>query len=197
MTSGLQTRAVGSEAPPASHGSLSHYVLYVILCISSEHAEGVLTMSIRAAENVLAQHWNGQLPVDPEAIAKGLGVRLCPEFEMEASGEFRFGDDGTPEICYRIGEAPVRSRFTIAHEIGHFVLDHGPRFRDGVENFNMATRNWRERAANTFAANLLMPKAAVDAAVEKLGITDIVRLARAFDVSQVAMKYRLQNLGWL
>lgn len=154
-------------------------------------------MSIRAAENLLAHHWDGKLPVDPQKIAAAVGLRVVEQFGMEASGKFQLGNDGQPQILFNRDEAPVRYRFTIAHELGHWALNHGPRFRDGLEEFNAATRDWREREANSFAANLLMPKAAVDAAVGKLGLTDIARLARAFNVSQVAMKYRLQNLGWL
>ncbi len=155
-------------------------------------------MSAREAERILARHWDGKnLPIQPVAIAKAMGVNVAARSSGHESGRFQYQDDGRPEIWFEPSEPRVRQRFTIAHELGHFVLNHGPQFRDGVQNFNLAARDWREREANAFAANLLMPRQAVDVAIADLGFTDIERLAQAFDVSQVAMKYRLQDLGWL
>lgn len=53
-----------------------------------------------------------------------------------------------------------------------------------------------EVEANRFAAELLMPEAAVRHYVQH-GIISISELARTFAVSEVAMKYRLKNLGIL
>jgi Zn-dependent peptidase ImmA (M78 family) len=50
-----------------------------------------------------------------------------------------------------------------------------------------------ERFANSFAANLLMPKVAVEALYEK--DTPAFRLAKRFGVSPEAMQYRIENLG--
>ncbi len=42
-----------------------------------------------------------------------------------------------------------------------------------------------------------MPETAVSYFIEKRGINDLQELAHHFQVSTVAMKYRLVNLGWL
>jgi Zn-dependent peptidase ImmA (M78 family) len=55
----------------------------------------------------------------------------------------------------------------------------------------------RERDANTFAAELLMPKEVLDWLVFRENITDTQELARILNVSGAAMQYRLQNLGLL
>ncbi|HEY0871735.1 MAG TPA: ImmA/IrrE family metallo-endopeptidase, partial [Acidothermaceae bacterium] len=53
--------------------------------------------------------------------------------------------------------------------------------------------NWRnERAANDFAANLLMPAAVVRTEFTKTA--DVNELADLFDVSPAAMGFRLTNL---
>lgn len=103
-------------------------------------------------------------------------------------------------IRYSTTESPVRQRFTIAHEIGHFALGHlnsaGKMFRDTPENFSNGAAP-EERQANAFAAQLLMPEKVVKFAVNERGFNTLKSLANVFDVSEVAMKYRLVNLGLL
>jgi Zn-dependent peptidase ImmA (M78 family) len=101
-------------------------------------------------------------------------------------------------------QAVVRQRFTIAHELGHALLEE----KDGVHvdgRFNFRdTRSSLaidpdEMAANQFAAELLMPESEVFELVgEGIDVTDdgeLRTLARRFGVSQQAMAYRLVNLG--
>ena len=54
----------------------------------------------------------------------------------------------------------------------------------------------RERQANRFAAELLMPEVLVEQEVASRG-ADPVRLACQFAVSDLAMGFRLVNLGYL
>jgi Zn-dependent peptidase ImmA (M78 family) len=109
-------------------------------------------------------------------------------------------------------ESPLRQRFTVAHELGHFVLGHRQRlyvnstisvnFRDSSSG--LATKR-EEVEANQFAAALLMPDDLVDAKVNELLGQDsalgdeelAIRLARNFQVSSLAMQYRLVNLGYV
>ena len=98
-----------------------------------------------------------------------------------------------------------RRRFSIAHEIGHFVLHRGDtyvdkgyrvHFRD-LESGSATKRE--EMAANAFAAELLMPaewvKRAFDEQPFDLSDDDgLERLAKEFRVSVQAMAYRLINL---
>lgn len=154
-------------------------------------------MPVASARFLLANYWNGQLPVDPEAIARACGVRVDPKFGLDgASGMFEFTGD-VPVISYSVIESKVRQRFTIAHELGHWALSHGRSFRDEPSNFSTTSYSPKERAANQFAAELLMPADAVNVAISQQRISDIGQLARMFNVSQIAMTYRLQNLGWL
>ena len=85
-----------------------------------------------------------------------------------------------------------RRRFTIAHEIGHFVLHPGRcrAERDGLANAAMLAE---EREADAFAAELLMPEHLVWQAVREQG-ADVQRLADRFQVSSRAMQVRLRRL---
>jgi hypothetical protein len=103
------------------------------------------------------------------------------------------------EIWVRRDEPALRRRFTVAHEIGHHLLHS-----DGaavlcrpsdVETAEGDVRT-REREANRFAAELLMPESLVREAADRDG-PDPIALSGPFGVSDVAMGYRLVTLGYL
>jgi len=86
-----------------------------------------------------------------------------------------------------------RRRFTIAHEIGHFVL-HPERCRPERGGAVNEAGRMQEREADAFAAELLMPEYLVREAVRQQGLDD-ARLADRFEVSRKAMQTRLRYLG--
>lgn len=152
------------------------------------------------SDDVLAAHWDGSVPVRPVALAARLGVRVFKRSNMLESGYVYIDDDGQPRIVYNADEAEVRQRFTIAHELGHYALGHlssgKTMWRDTKDSFSSAAYNPSEVEANRFAARLLMPADAIKVAVAD-GNRTIAGLADLFRVSQVAMKFRLKNLGML
>jgi IrrE N-terminal-like domain len=101
---------------------------------------------------------------------------------------------------------PRRRRFTIAHEVGHWVLH-----RDDIADL-VVTRTIgyvpsdaakaktpeeiREREANRFAAELLMPEDRVHAAVDRDG-ADVLVQAERFQVSALSMAWRLFTYGYI
>lgn len=158
---------------------------------------GVNRAPVAMAREVLSEYWNGKLPVNPGEIARNMGIHLVPmnNFGYPYSGHYRGMVDGVPLIEYNNTESPERRRFTVAHEIGHHVLEHGPRPRgDLPANFRAGTQDPRERAANQFAAELLMPAEALRTLVTSGKFRTVDELAAAFAVSKIAMGYRLTNL---
>lgn len=151
------------------------------------------------AKQLLERHWNGRLPVDPKAIAEKAGARVIVDSSLAAQGLSGMFDieDGIPTIRYNPNEPRSRQRFTIGHEIGHFMLNHGRAYRDPVANFSAGSFNPVEAAANRFAACLLMPADAIEDAIKESSDLTVSGLAETFGVSELAMKYRLINLGWL
>jgi len=152
---------------------------------------------MEAAINVLEKLWSERkLPVKPEIIAERMGVDVLHAVDMgNVSGEYS-RDETSCKIRINANEPDVRQRFTLAHELGHHCLRHGSAFRDTSESFRAYQYNHRETEANKFAAEILMPKSAVDQYVLD-GMTDISDLSSVFEVSEAAMKYRLKNLGWI
>lgn len=152
-----------------------------------------------AARELLSRHWEGQLPIDPVQIATVAGVSVYGrggwgDMDYPYSGYYRIFN-GQPSIEYNVSEPPVRQRFTVAHELGHFALGHQDAPRD-AGNFQ-SSGDVRERQANRFAAELLMPTSLVSQYYQNGLANSVDALANIFGVSKDAMGYRLINLGLL
>jgi hypothetical protein len=150
----------------------------------------------RQASRLLDSAGVAHEPVSLRDVVSALNLELvqktCEPFSCEAALE-PMGD--TRAIVLNGAGDERRRRFTIAHEIGHFVLHPGrlrPE-RDGLVNEAMRLE---EREADTFAAELLMPEHLVRQAVAEQG-ADPALLADRFQVSARAMEIRLQRLGVL
>lgn len=155
------------------------------------------TYRIPVAIEVLAHRLN--LAVHSEALGDNVAGMLVIE-----------GDRGA--IGYNSTHALVRQRFTIAHEISHYLLHmkkkqksqlfidrHLTFQRDGYSSGGV---DHEEVEANQLGAALLMPRPLVQQEVKKndLDLDDeeaITFLAKRFHVSTAAMSNRLSNLGLL
>lgn len=144
--------------------------------------------------------------VDVKKLAKAIGIELIEEdFKNDVSGLFVISND-KQIISYNKNEPKTRQRFTIAHEIGHFILHskEQPIFIDKTPKVmfrNTASTTGevlKEREANAFAASLLMPMELVISEVKNVpeGSDAIVYLAEKFNVSEQAMSFRLSNMGY-
>lgn len=100
-------------------------------------------------------------------------------------------------ILYKQHATPERSRFTVAHELGHFILHREMQSRFECDNGGVTSGQFDgrniEREANDFASNLLMP---LDVLRQLLGDQRKVTLhllsdiARTFQVSFEALCLR-------
>lgn len=91
----------------------------------------------------------------------------------------------------------MRQRFTIAHELGHFVYhkDDENVFVD-TTFFRGLTSDNLEYTANKFASELLMPEEQVRQLIEKDNVRSVADLAAKFGVSSAAMLYRVKELNY-
>ena len=84
-----------------------------------------------------------------------------------------------------------RTRFTIAHELGHYFIDnHRNIMEQGISlshkaDYTNSSKNPIELQANHFATNLLLPKQRVLKAVSNFdpGLNSIIRTKKLFDTS--------------
>jgi Zn-dependent peptidase ImmA (M78 family)/transcriptional regulator with XRE-family HTH domain len=110
----------------------------------------------------------------------------------------RFDDPRFEGMCARAGEHHVvvvgrqwpgdRQRFTLAHELGHLVLDE--RLSDNVD---------KEKAADRFAGSFLVPKPKVIAALgarrRSLEVYELYLLKQEFGLSIGGWSYRALNVN--
>lgn len=137
--------------------------------------------------------------VDVRKLATSLGLNIVEEcFDQNVSGKLVITSDETKRSLIYVNEnhSENRKRFTIAHEIAHYVLHRKDKteFSDAIF-FRRGDVDGMEYAANKFAADLLMPERNIRKLVIS-GIRDVSQLSEKFGVSAAAMKYRLEQLGY-
>ena len=120
------------------------------------------------------------------------------------------GKDGEVKIWINPLDSEARQRFTLAHELGHYVNDMllkgNMEIKDTPDTlYRDGTSDAREAKANNFAAMLLMPTNEVFSKARELiesttnqsipvkGFTE--KMAEQFAVSKTAMFVRLKVLG--
>jgi hypothetical protein len=163
------------------------------------------------AQSIVRQQGIGAPPVDPALLVRDeRQLRLI-------GGDFREVFDGMLEyhpskrrflLFYNTkydvsaGEHHPRTRFSLAHELGHFFLDrhrvylmtggspHGSRGE-------FTTESMVEREADAFAAALLMPTSMLRPLVNKapIALSDVERLANLFRTSLVSTAIRSVQLS--
>lgn len=153
------------------------------------------------AEEILKEVGLRAIPTPIEDLAYKLNIKISKAPSTDFSG-LLIRKDGHALIGINSNEAPVRQRFSIAHELGHFFLhpqqDAFVDFRKEAKKGEI--RSPRERQADMFAAALLMPRQSLlkdfkRIAKEGMGEDTIEVLAKQYDVSEEAMRYRLINLS--
>lgn len=156
-----------------------------------------MVSDIQSTREAMRQAGVSGVPVDVSRVASALGLRIQYEpMTDEMSGYLeRRGEEWI--VGVNSHHSGVRQRFTIAHEVAHFVLHRKmqEQFRDVIFTRRALGRDDMERQADSFAAQLLMPEVDVVRDVSA-GITNVNALAERYNVSGLAMKYRLQNLGY-
>lgn len=152
------------------------------------------TTAARAAEQLLDQGRVRRPPVPIERLAAGCGVLVIERPLPDSLSGLVFEVDQGAVIGVNKGHHEHRRRFSIGHELGHWLLAHHDRFHIDIEAGHAPTYDWMsERAANEFAAEALMPDQLVADAFRRR--PDARVLADRFNVSELAMGYRLVNLG--
>lgn len=160
----------------------------------------------------LGEAWDHYV-IDVELLATllyAVGVQQVEDLRVKDREYAGFLDPAARLIAVEARHHPHRRRFSVAHEVGHFVLHYLPeRGRAGL--FTCTSRDMEESAvpaaggaralhvrreveANRFAGALLMPEESVRALHRVVG-GRVLSLAKHFQVSAKAMEIRLTQLG--
>jgi Zn-dependent peptidase ImmA (M78 family)/transcriptional regulator with XRE-family HTH domain len=196
-----RVRFRAAEVRPSVRSEVSAF-----LAFAQSHSQAPIALSSLtgettpwyAAEELLKIAKLQNPPVSPEEVASKLNI---PVFEWgfpdEISGLF-VADQGKACIGVNQSHPKVRQRFTVAHELGHFVFSDGQDlfvdFMDNSMDLQNEQKRSAEKKANIFAADLLMPKTMLKRDFKELGIDGLILLAQKYQVSEQAMWFRLINL---
>jgi transcriptional regulator with XRE-family HTH domain len=162
--------------------------------MSSADIEVGASTAAHAADELLGKAGVEEPPVPVDQLARSCGVLVITRAMPDDLSGLVFEMDHGAVIGVNAGHSENRQRFSTAHELGHHLLSHHDRFHIDVTEGDPPGYDWQtERAANEFAADLLMPR---DMMVSEFEHTpDTQKLAQRFKVSELAMGYRLLNLG--
>lgn len=145
-----------------------------------------------------------EVPIQLPCIAEAVGI---VQIIGQQTGSFEGvlvtdSAKSTGSIAYNDGSRPERRRFTIAHELGHFLMPlHGTSAQCAKADMGLLaakdSTGAREAEANWFAAALLMPRERFLRDMRGLGdpeIGHIVKLAGDYEVSKQAAARRYTSL---
>ena len=140
------------------------------------------------------------MPIKMSTLARALGLNVrSATLAAGISGELRPDPERPGRFIIRVNrhDSPRRQRFTVAHELGHFLL-HRDHIGNGIKDdvlYRSTLSDRREAEANRIAADILMPNRLVQERIGRaraMQVVDVVGyLAEQFDVSETAMKIRL------
>ena len=159
-----------------------------------------------ACERAVLRHFpqvaTGQHCVDVVELARNAGIHVTTADTVAFDGALNWDDKGAATITVAANANSKRQRFTVAHELGHWILQRelnsepvGPLFRGVSENQSQVREE--ERLANLLAAELLMPSVSVRELLKNAG-TDwsfIRQVAAIHNVSQMAAMRRIADLS--
>ncbi len=148
------------------------------------------------AESVASTYtWMHVFPVDVEEIARNMGLLVEYSYLRDGvSGMLRSRPPEIPVIYVDATENEARQRFTIAHELGHYV----ERTNQGQNDFAFVDErstkyDLHEFYADEFAGNLLMPEDEIER--QRAQRKTPLEMAAHFGVSPAALNTRLKRLA--
>jgi len=154
-----------------------------------------------------------EAPVNIEAIIRCWNIELDKRADLPegVAGEIRKKDDGGYKISVNKSDHYYRQRFTMAHELGHFMYHTQKMGETGIsDNVKYRCENnsnigdQEEMEANKFGASILMPeelviqyakeRGAISANERQLNLEAVKEIAKKFKVSSQAMEFRINGL---
>lgn len=163
---------------------------------------------IEKAKKICAENHISEYPVNIVGLCERFGISVYQEYLPDDVSGFIVAQeeplekyDSKQVIVVNLSDCASRRRFTIAHELAHYILHKKPddalyAHRDAGQNGGM------EQEANIFASNLLMPEDLVRSALKQQGeagrklfdFEKIEFISGQFAVSRPAAQVRLEQL---
>jgi Zn-dependent peptidase ImmA (M78 family) len=164
----------------------------------STKSEKVKKTPDEVALELLEESGISEPPVNLEKICKHLRISLEESDKIDFDGcIMREKKKDFTLVLVNKNITDGRRRFTIAHEIGHLVLEHLTEIKKFNCGENGLVKNEKEREADSFASRLLMPEKWIKGILEEgiYGMETINTIASLFQVSQTAAAIRLAEIS--
>jgi hypothetical protein len=148
----------------------------------------------------IIQGFQRTAPVDVKGIASALGLAVweSSKLDQNVSGKLLRdpinGGSAGFSIIVNSNDPLVRKRFTVAHEIAHFILHRqmiGAELVDNALFRSSGLTTTEEAQANRLAADILMPRHLLEEIAPPPFDKSFTFLANKFQVSEQAMQIRL------
>lgn len=134
------------------------------------------------------------LPVNVERLAKNLKMEVVYR-SMDQKGYIELIND-TAKIYVNKSSSSTRKRFTIAHEIAHYLIHRDELMQKGFLDRDInplsVYSSKTEAEASALAADILMPMDEINSLLEYGNITKIDELAKRLEVSERVLKIKLR-----
>ena len=207
---GLASGVGGAVAGAVLAGVATRALIRMIRSSSSEDAgesSPIPTEELeKKAGDLLQEAGMAQAPVPVDEVARHLGIQVDEADLGEECSGMLVREEDYAVIGVNVNHHEHRKRFTIAHEIAHYMLHGGEAYIDRPLHIDLRAADagsgtqQEETEANQFAAALLMPADQVRAAVAEQPFDpaqddELPNLAQRFKVSPQAMTTRLIHLG--
>lgn len=154
------------------------------------------SLAERRADELTKDYSSPPIPVLEIAERNGVNV-VFADFGEHSESVSGFCDFGNSRLYVNSEDRPERQSFTMAHELGHWILHreiftNNPELYPVLPRFNDPdTNDPLEKEANKFAACLLVPKRLLRPVRE----APISALTSVFGVSRTMMEFRVQNIS--
>lgn len=153
-----------------------------------------------AVEELLETMKVTSAPVDVYAIASHLGIFVKFSALTNLSGALiHSSNENGPGILLNSNQPEARLRFSLAHEIAHYFLNHYPNEQESVSVIKDSSPI--EKDADMFASLLLMPRKLLTKEIQKIKSDideiEVFKLSDKFSVSFQAMLVTLRNAGFI
>ena len=151
----------------------------------------------QAEVQAIIRPFQATAPVNVTAMAEALGLKvwemkLPPKTSGKLFRDKKNGGSSGFSIGVNADEGYVRRRFTVAHEVAHFLL-HRDLLGNGIQDdalYRSGLSSREETEANRLAADILMPYRLISK-LQAEGKRSVGALAYALEVSSPAMQIRL------
>ena len=155
------------------------------------------------ANKILYSYWNLKIPVDVYQVAENIGFHIVENQNKNNNAILNLNNktiiiNNNESNTNNLNEQKLQNKFTIAHQLGHYVLNHTKTkqndliFIDDDDVFNgKKNYDYREVEANMFAARLLIPTDALREVMINVKNVTINDIAYFFQVKESHVAYRL------